>query len=165
MPFEQALVQAVESEPRKVEQSTSTWTCRELAAYLAHQGHPKVSDETVRRHLHALGYAVIRPVLSNSSPDERYAEKVEKLRAYQAAAKRGEVVLLYEDEIDLHLLPGIAGCWTKRGSQRKVPTPGKNQKRKESHFGISRLIPNYVLYFPHCRRVLAPSLPSARRPA
>ncbi len=27
------------------------------------------------------------------------------------------------------LLPGIAGCWTKRGCQRKVPTPGKNQKR------------------------------------
>lgn len=69
-----------------------------------------MSDETVRRHLHALGYAMIRPVLSISSPDQRYDEKVEKLRAHQAAAKRGEVVLLYEDEIDLHLLPGIAGC-------------------------------------------------------
>jgi putative transposase len=128
-PFDQALEQAVESEPRKLEQSTSTWTCRELAAYLAQQGHVKVSDETVRRHLHALGYTVIRPVLSISSPDERYAEKLEKLRSHQAAAKGGEVVLLYEDEIELHLLPGIAGCWTKRGSQRKLPTPGKNQKR------------------------------------
>jgi putative transposase len=122
-------VQAVEREPRTVEQSTSNWTCRELATYLAQQGHVDVSDETVRRHLHALGYAVLRPVLSISSPDARYAEKVEKLRAYQAAAKRGEVVLLFEDEIDLHLLPGSTGCWTKRGSQRKVPTPGKNQKR------------------------------------
>ncbi len=53
----------------------------------------------------------------------------EKLRAHQAAAKRGEVVLLFDDEMDLHLLPSIAGCWTKRGSQRKVPTPGKNKKR------------------------------------
>ena len=129
MPFDQALEQAVASEPRNVEQSTSSWSCRELAAYLAQQGHAKVSDETVRRHLHALGYGVIRPVLSISSPDERYAEKLEKLRAHQAAAKRGEVVLLFEDEIDLHLLPGIAGCWTKRGSQRKVPTPGKSLKR------------------------------------
>lgn len=128
-PFDQALAQAVECEPRTVERSTSTWTCRELATYLAQQGQVTVSDETVRRHLHGLGYAVTRPVLSISSPDARYAEKVEKLRGYQAAARRGEVVLLFEDEIDLHLLPGIAGCWTKRGSQRKVPTPGKNQKR------------------------------------
>lgn len=82
----------------------------------------------MRHHLHTLGYAVIRPVLSMSSPDERYAEKGEKLRAHQAVAKRGEVVLLFDDEMDLHVLPSIAGCWTKRGSQRKVPTPGKNQK-------------------------------------
>lgn len=82
----------------------------------------------MRHHLHTLGYAVIRLVLSMSSPDERYAEKGEKLRAHQAVAKRGEVVLLFDDEMDLHVLPSIAGCWTKRGSQRKVPMPGKNQK-------------------------------------
>ena len=79
--------------------------------------------------MHALGYAIIRPVLSIRSPDEHYAEKVERLRNHLAAAKRGEVVMLFEDEVDLHLLPGITGCWTKRGSQRKVPTPGVNQKR------------------------------------
>ena len=83
----------------------------------------------MRRHLHARGYTIVRPVLSSRSPDEHYAEKLEKLRAYQAQATRGEVVLLFEDEIDLHLLPGITGCWTKRGHQRKVPTPGTNQKR------------------------------------
>ncbi len=27
------------------------------------------------------------------------------------------------------MLPSITGCWTKRGSQRKVATPGTNQKR------------------------------------
>ena len=115
--------------PREVAQPTSTWTCGDLATYLTQQGHQTVSDETVRRRLHALGYAIIRPVLSIRSPDERYAEKVEQLRAYEAQARRGEVILLFEDEIDLHLLPGITGCWTKRGSQRKVPTPGVNQKR------------------------------------
>ncbi len=36
---------------------------------------------------------------------------------------------LFEDEIDLHRLPGISGCWTKRGTQRNVATPGQNQKR------------------------------------
>ena len=27
------------------------------------------------------------------------------------------------------MLPGVIGCWTKRGQQRKVPTPGRSQKR------------------------------------
>lgn len=114
--------------PRDAGEPASTWTCGELASYLAQQGHVTVSAETVRRHLHNLGYAIIRPVLSIRSPDAHYAEKLAKLRAYEDAAKRGEVVLLFEDEVDLHLLPGITGCWTKRGSQRKVPTPGTNQK-------------------------------------
>jgi hypothetical protein len=100
-----------------------------LALYLAQQGHVPVSEETVRRTLHALDYAVIRPVLSIRSPDPAYADKLAVLRTYQAQAARGEVTLLFEDEVDLHLLPGIAGCWTKRGSQRKVLTPGTNQKR------------------------------------
>ncbi len=29
----------------------------------------------------------------------------------------------------MNLLPGILRCWTRRGSQRKVMTPGLNQKR------------------------------------
>ncbi len=115
--------------PREAGQPFSTWTCADLADYLAQHGHLTVSDETVRRHLHTLGYAVIRPVLSIRSPDPLYAEKLALLREYQAQAARGEVTLLFEDEIDLHLLPGITGCWTQRGTQRKVPTPGTNQKR------------------------------------
>jgi hypothetical protein len=37
--------------------------------------------------------------------------------------------LLFEDEVDLHLLPGVIRCWTRRGQQCKVPTPGNNEKR------------------------------------
>lgn len=83
----------------------------------------------MRRHLHAHDYAVVRPVLTISSPDPDYAVKAAQLQVYQEQARRGAIVLLFEDEIDLHLLPGISGCWTKRGSQRKVATPGQNQKR------------------------------------
>jgi transposase len=39
------------------------------------------------------------------------------------------MILLYEDEVDLNLLPGVIRCWTKCGQQRKVLTPGQNQKR------------------------------------
>jgi putative transposase len=127
--YEQALVTAVEQPPRQLAQPFSSWTCASLATYLHTQGHPIVSDETVRRHLHACDYAVVRPVLTISSPDPDYASKAAQVQGYQEQARRGEIVLLFEDEIDLHLLPGIRGCWTRRGSQRKVATPGQNQKR------------------------------------
>jgi hypothetical protein len=29
------------------------------------------------------------------------------------------MILLYEDEVDLNLLPGVIRCWTKPGSSAK----------------------------------------------
>jgi len=96
---------------------------------MVEQGYVRVSAETVRRHLHRLWYRVLRPVLHINSPDPEYARKVEELERLKARARRGEIILLFVDEVDLNLLPGIIRCWTRRGEQRKVPTPGQNQKR------------------------------------
>jgi hypothetical protein len=127
--YRQALQTTVETPPRESGQAFSTWACADLASYLERRGYSRVSNETVRRHLQALGYRVIRPVLTISSPDPDYDIKAAQLQFYQEQARRGEVTMLYEDEVDLHLLPGITGCWTRRGRQRKVATPGQNQKR------------------------------------
>lgn len=70
----------------------------------------------------------MRPVLSIASPDPEYDVKV-ALEQLKAAARSGQLILLFQDEVDLNLLPGVIGCWTKRGQQRKVPTPGQNVKR------------------------------------
>ena len=125
----QALQTSVEASPRERGQACSTWACADLASYLDHNGYARVSDETVRRHRQALGYRVIRPGLTIRSPDPDYDSKAAQLHRYQAQARRGEVTMLYEDDGDLHLLPGITGCWTRRGSQRTGATPGQNQKR------------------------------------
>ena len=123
------LQQAADQDPREAGQSFSVWTCRDLAHYLVQKGHLRVAGETVRRHLWNLGFRIVRPVLSIASPDPDYDAKVEHLEELKAQARRGEIILLFEDEVDLHLLPGIIGCWTRRGQQRRVPTPGQNQKR------------------------------------
>lgn len=128
-PYRAALQATVEQAPRAVEQQFSTWTCQDLAQYLANRGRVLLSAETVRRHLRKLGYRIVRPVLSIASPDPEYAVKAAVLEDCQAQARRGEIVLLFEDEVDLNLLPGVLGCWTLRGQQRKVPTPGVNVKR------------------------------------
>lgn len=88
-----------------------------------------VCPRTIRRHLHRLGYRLVRAVPFIASPDPNYWRKVKKLASLKRRAREGKIILLYEDEIDLNLLPGVMRCWTKRGSQKKVLTPGKNVKR------------------------------------
>ena len=123
------LQQAADQDPREAGRPFSVWTCNDLAHYLVEKGHLRVAGETVRRHLRALGFRIVRPVLSIGSPDPDYEVKVERLAELKAEAGRGEITLLFEDEIDLNLLPGIIGCWTQRGQQHRIPTPGQNQKR------------------------------------
>jgi len=120
---------AIAQAPRQLGRPFSIWTCLELARHLRDKGLAYVTDETVRRHLHDLGYRVLRPVLSVSSPDPDYATKAARLADCQEQARQGKLILLYEDEFDLNLLPSVLRCWTLRGQQRKIPTPGKNVKR------------------------------------
>lgn len=124
-----ALQKLVDQEPRQAGYSFSSWTCADLVRELVKNGFEAVSRETIRVHLHALGYRVLRPVLSIASPDPEYRCKAKRLEKYKKQAKNGELLLYFQDEFDLNLLPGIQRCWTQRGSQRKVMTPGLNQKR------------------------------------
>lgn len=128
-PCEAELKKLVKQEPRDAGYAFSTWTCADLLRELVKKGFEKVSCETIRHHLHSLGYRVLRPVLSIASPDPDYQRKVKQLEKYKKQAKNGEILLYFEDEIDLNLLPGILRCWTLRGSQRKVMTPGVNVKQ------------------------------------
>ncbi len=119
----------MEQEPREAGYPFSTWTCADLVRALVKKGFEAVSSETIRTHLQALGYRVLRPVLSIASPDPDYKRKAKQLKKYKKQAKNGEILLYFQDEIDLNLLPGILRCWTLQGSQRKVKTPGLNKKQ------------------------------------
>ena len=130
------LQELVEQEPRQAGYAFSSWTCADLVCALVKRGFEAVSCETIRVHLHALGYRVLRPVLSIGSPDPAYRRKVQRLEKYKKQARNGEILMFFQDEIDLNLLPGILCCWTActaffsvQGTQRKVMTPGQNVKR------------------------------------
>ena len=126
------------------------WTCADLVRHLVRRGFASVSTETIRHHLHSLSYRLVRPVLSINSPDPDYAAKEEQLACYREQARRREVILLYEDEVDLNLLPGVIGCWTKRGTQRRVPTPGQNVKRYG--FGAMNFLTGQLTFRLHERK-------------
>jgi putative transposase len=123
------LLDLVESDPRDLQYPFSTWTAELLALALKAQTGLEVSASCVRRTLHRQGYSVQRPVLSVSSPDPDYEQKVARLQELQRQAEAGEIELYYEDEVDLALLPGVMRCWSKTGHQRKIDTPRQNKKQ------------------------------------
>ena len=103
------------------------WTVPLLQAHLAHWGLTHVSDATLRRQLHALGYVWKRPryVLD---PDPRRAAKMRRIRQYIKELGPRDVSL-FEDETDLLLFPPLRACWAQRGEDAEVPLRGGNARR------------------------------------
>lgn len=103
------------------------WTVPLLQTHLAHWGLTDLSDATLRRQLHALGYVWKRPryVLV---PDPRRAAKLRRIRRYIQGLGPRDVVLC-EDETDLLLFPPLRACWAQRGESAEVPLCGANARR------------------------------------
>ena len=82
---------------------------------------------TVRRWLPAAGFVWRRaaPTLCIRDPhkDEKIAAIHEALDECSAAYP-----VFYEDEVDIHLNPKIGADWQLRGQQKRVITPGQNEK-------------------------------------
>jgi transposase len=104
------------------------WSCATLAAQLKVQRGVSVSAETMRRWLHALGYVWKRAKLVARDDDLRRAERLARIRAV-AENLAQNAVLLFADELDIHLLPKVGYEWTPKGEEREVMTPGQNAKR------------------------------------
>lgn len=89
-----------------------------------------VSESQLSRILRKLGarWGRAKPIVL--CPWKRAARnrRLGQLRRLAENVRTGEVVL-YEDEVDIHLNPKIGRDWMVKGQQKKVITPGKNQKR------------------------------------
>jgi transposase len=73
--YAERLVAAVRRRPRSLGQPYSLWTLRRLADYMAEESGRRVSHETVRRILAAVGIVLSRPQHTISSPDPEYRVK------------------------------------------------------------------------------------------
>jgi transposase len=104
------------------------WSCEILAELLDQQHGIQISGETIRRGLHALGFAWRRPrpVVGLSDPD--YTAKMRRIRRLLATIP-GDEVAVFQDEVDVHLNPKIGSEWMPVGEQATVETPGNNVKR------------------------------------
>ena len=103
------------------------WSCATLAAQLQLQRGIVVSSSTLRRWLPALGWVWKRAQLIARDDDPQRVEKLARIRhTRETLGKRA--VVLFADELDIHLLPKVGYQWMPTGETVKLVTPGQNQK-------------------------------------
>jgi transposase len=109
--------------------SRPTWTRELLCLQMAREGYVRVAVCTMGRVLACIGARLGMPKPVVLCPWKRDARerRIAEIRALEARASTSEPVL-YEDEVDIHLNPRIGRDWMLRGHQRRIITPGKNQK-------------------------------------
>ena len=108
------------------------WTTAKLAQRLGPAGWP-VSARTVRRWLPRLDAVWRRGQLAAKGDPARDAAvqalAAGLLDAHLAALRAGRrLVVLFEDEADLALVPHAGYSWQLRDRPAAIPTPGTNQK-------------------------------------
>jgi transposase len=106
-----------------------TWTRELLCLQAQREGQAAVTVSTMGRVLARLGARLGMPkpvVLCPWKRDAREARLAE-IRALEERASAAEPVL-YSDEVDVHLNPKIGRDWMLPGQQRRIVTPGKNEK-------------------------------------
>ena len=103
------------------------WSCATLAVQLQLQRGLEVSASTMRRWLHREGWVWKRAQLVARDDDPERVEKLARIRhTLETLGKRD--VVLFADELDIHLLPKVGYQWMPQGETVKLVTPGQNQK-------------------------------------
>lgn len=120
----------VEGSPQEYGYERPTWT-QELLVLVAHaQTGVRISCSTMSRLLAKCAVRRGRPKPTVDCPWPE-AAKTRRLNAIRRLEENLPVneVLLYLDEVDVHLNPKIGPDYMLRGQQKQVRTPGKNEKR------------------------------------
>ena len=107
-----------------------TWTLEMMIETMEQKTNVRVSPSTISRALRRVGARLGQPKPTVGCPWPK-ARKNRKLRAIRKLLKDlpDDEVLVYEDEVDIHLNPKIGRDWMLRGQQKEVVTPGQNEKR------------------------------------
>jgi putative transposase len=113
--------------PRAYGWCRTRWSCATLAAELHTKHGIAVSEETVRRWLHELGWVWKRAKLIAKDDDPQRVERLARIR-FHFERLGAQDVLVFADELDIHLLPKVGAAWMPKGIQELVRTPGTNEK-------------------------------------
>jgi transposase len=128
MPWlQRSLGALLKATPRASGWCRTRWSCATLAATLQAKHGLEVSGETVRRWLHELGWVWKRAKLVAKDNDPHRVERWARIRFHYERLHEREV-MVFADELDIHLLPKVGAAWMLQGTQVEVMTPGQNEK-------------------------------------
>lgn len=128
--YQAELLRLVEESPRDSGYRRPTWTQELLTRVLAARLAIAISVPSMSRLLGRLGVGLRRPKPIVKCP-WKAARRRRRLRAIERLVMHlpADEVVVYVDEVDIHLNPKLGPDWTRRGRQKEVVTPGCNQKR------------------------------------
>lgn len=128
--YEAELLAIVPGSPRKHGHRRPTWTQELLILVLEKRTGVRIGRTTMSRLLKRLQIRLGRPKPIVGCPwkKRRRMKRLREIRRLIETLPADEVVL-YVDEVDIHLNPKIGPDYMLRGTQKTVLTPGKNQKR------------------------------------
>lgn len=118
----------VKTSPREHGWANGCWTCELAGLEMEKRTKLGFHRSTIHRLLRQADFRYVRarPILISPDPDRKaILEEIERLKLVLGP----DEVLVYEDEMDVHLNPRIGPQWTPKGQQATVVTPGNNQKR------------------------------------
>jgi transposase len=120
----------VASRPSDYGYPRPTWTRELLVEVMTQLTGVRIHVATMSRALRAIGARRGRPRPVVRCPWSKPA-KDRRLRALRRLAShpRPREVVVFADEVDVHLNPKIGLDWMNRGQQKEVVTPGQNEKR------------------------------------
>jgi transposase len=127
--FRESVRKLLDGSPRDHGFIRSTWTRELLVLVMKRNGYATVSVCTMGRVLAALGARRGRPkpIVKCPLSARQSRRRIKQVRDLIANCPPKEVVV-YEDEIDIHLNPKLGLDWMNRGHQKLILTPGKNEK-------------------------------------
>ena len=124
------LEQLLDASPRDFGWARPTWTRELLALQLERDTGLRLSVGHIGRLLRALGARRKRPrpIVRCPWPKPRERRRIGAIRKLIRSLPRDEIAF-YADEMDVDLNPRLGLDWMRRGRQKRVLTPGNNQKR------------------------------------
>jgi transposase len=127
--FEATVRELLRSSPQDFGYPRPTWTRELLIRVAEERTGVRVSLSVMSRVLHRIGARRGRPkpVVKCRLSDRQKRRRLSEIRKLIEQLPPDEVVV-YEDEVDIHLNPKIGLDWMARGEQKQVVTPGNNEK-------------------------------------
>jgi transposase len=122
-----SLLALLRQSPKAFGWCRTRWSCATLAAQLKVNRGIEASADTLRRWLTELGWVWKRAKLAAKDDDPLRVEKLARIRwLFEHIGPKQ--LLLFADELDIHLLAKVGYQWMEKGTQLEVMTPGTNEK-------------------------------------